>query len=137
MPGGLHGIAGSEAGILLNRHGRPSSLAYVTSTDFGTAFRYGLIDCLPDLESMTLILNRATMQGGLKRSQVEEALGHPIQVTSPDLPRETAKFVRLGQSATAASFRSAVADIAEQIGINRQNDPAARSKADWRPFRRS
>ena len=69
------------------------------------------------------------MQGGLKRSQVEEALGHPIQVTIPDLPRQIANFVSLGQPATVTSFRNAMAEIAGQIGIAKPKDAAVRTSA--------
>lgn len=84
----------------------------------------------------TLVLNRATMQGALKLSQVEDALGHPVQVTIPDLPRQIATFVSLGEPATVASFRNGIAKIGAQIGIARQSEPRTQNHGRWRLFRR-
>jgi pilus assembly protein CpaE len=79
---------------------------------------------------VTLVLNRATMPGALKRSQLEGALRIPVDVAIPDLPREISEAVTLGRAAKASSFRTAIAAIANQIPAlrpaNEASSPAAR-----------
>ena len=87
----------------------------------------------------SLVLNRSNMQGGLKRPQLEEALRHPVDVVIPDLPRQVAQSVTLGQRIEAAAFRKGIAEVANQIGVPRQpGQPGATVRASrrWRFFGR-
>ena len=82
----------------------------------------------------TLVLNRANMQGGLKRAQVEEALRLPVDVAIPDLPRQVTQAVTLGQPAKSAAFTQAVSAIIAHIGmLQPPGAPAAKPPArGWR-----
>ena len=66
----------------------------------------------------TLVLNRAGLQGGLKRAQVEEALKTKIDVVIPDLPRQIGNAVTMGDlgAAQSGSFRTAIQELARQVG---------------------
>ena len=63
----------------------------------------------------TLVLNRSTMPGALKRSQVESALRLKADVCIPDLPRELSDVITLGRPVKAANFCSAIAEIADRV----------------------
>jgi pilus assembly protein CpaE len=83
----------------------------------------------------TLVLNRLGMPGGLKRSQVEEALRVPLDVVIPDLPRQVSAAVTLGEPAAASAFRNGVAAIARHIGVLRQPglpETGAAPRKGWR-----
>ena len=86
----------------------------------------------------TLILNRATMQGGLKRAQVEEALHLPIDVSIPDLPRQITQAITLGQPARSAPFHNAIAAVVAHIGMLQApgSSAAAAAARGWRWLRR-
>lgn len=86
----------------------------------------------------TLVLNRATMQGGLKRAQVEDALRLPIDIAIPDMPRQVTQAVTLGQPASLATLRTAVASIVEHVGILQapRAPKQARQAHLWRWLRR-
>ncbi|MBL6457164.1 hypothetical protein JMJ55_17650 [Belnapia sp. T6] len=66
----------------------------------------------------TMVLNRATMPGGLKPKLVEEGLGAPPDVTIPDLPRHLPRAANLGQPASreSAVLRRALAPLLQEIG---------------------
>lgn len=85
----------------------------------------------------TVVLNRVAMPGGLKRSQVEEVLGQPVQITLPDLPQQISNFVTLGEPANVPAFRNGIAALAGQVGVLRQNVKDASPKRSWRLFKRS
>jgi pilus assembly protein CpaE len=86
--------------------------------------------------STTVVLNRAGMPGGLKRAQVQDALRVPLDLVIPDLPRQVAAAVTLGEPAAmrAGPFRNAIAELARQAGALRltdaaQAEPPARASA--------
>ena len=66
-----------------------------------------------------LLLNRATMPGGLTHKQVEDALRVEIDVTINDLPRPLAQAETAGVPAieSSAAFRSGIATLAEQVAL--------------------
>lgn len=66
----------------------------------------------------TLVLNRAGLQGGLKRAQVEEALKTKLDIVIPDLPRQIGNAVTMGDlgAAQTGSFRTAIQELARQVG---------------------
>jgi pilus assembly protein CpaE len=77
-----------------------------------------------------VVLNRAGMPGGLKRAQVQEALRVPIDIVIPDLPRQVSAAVTLGEPAgmRSATFKSAIVELARQVGPLRLSEaPAAAS----------
>ena len=84
----------------------------------------------------TLVLNRVNMPGGLKRAQLESALGHPIQVALPDLPHQIGNFVTLGEPTKVSSFENGIAAIAGQVGVIRQESAAKPGRQPWRLFGR-
>ncbi|MBW4022431.1 MAG: histidine kinase [Proteobacteria bacterium] len=66
----------------------------------------------------TIVLNRAGLQGGLKRAQVEDALKAKVDVVIPDLPRQIGNAVTMGDlgAAQTGAFRHAIQDLARQVG---------------------
>ncbi|WP_169728314.1 AAA family ATPase [Geminicoccus roseus] len=64
-----------------------------------------------------LVLNRASMPGGLKLPLIIEGLGRRPDVVIPDLPRHLPRAANLGQSAGAGSapLRKALAPITQEI----------------------
>jgi pilus assembly protein CpaE len=66
----------------------------------------------------TLVLNRLGMPGGLKRTQIEEALKTKVDVVIPDLPRQIGHAVTMGDPAVnqSGAFRAAIVDLSAQVG---------------------
>jgi pilus assembly protein CpaE len=89
---------------LLNQHGRESAKQFTI-----------------------IVLNRAGMPGGLKQAQVQEALRAPVDIAIPDLPRQIAAAVTLGEPAAmrSSTFRAAIAELARQVGPLRLSDTPA------------
>jgi len=85
-----------------------------------------------------VVLNRTGMPGGLKRAQVQEALRVPIDIAIPDLPRQVAAAVTLGEPAAmrSSTFRAAIIELATQVGPLRAFDtPATPTTARSGPLR--
>jgi pilus assembly protein CpaE len=74
-----------------------------------------------------VVLNRAGMPGGLKRTQVQEALHVAIDIVIPDLPRQVSAAVTLGEPAAMRSsvFRNGIIELARQVGPLRLLDTPA------------
>jgi pilus assembly protein CpaE len=94
---------------------------------------------LPGGSGTIVVLNRLGMPGGLKRQQVESALRRPPDVVIPDLPRQIAAAVTMGEPASrqAGAFRTAIASLVRQVDQLRQleagqPDSAARPRGRWR-----
>ena len=83
----------------------------------------------------TVVLNRANMHGGLKRTQIEAALRHPVDVVIPDLPRVVTQSVTLGQPAKA--LREPIASILSHIGSLRAPGAPAAAAPPRRFWQRS
>jgi pilus assembly protein CpaE len=87
-----------------------------------------------------VVLNRVGLRGGLRRSQVEDALGLKVDVTIPDLPRLVENAASMGVSSANGRnpFARAMAELARQTAYVRLLDsPLAdtappRSRAWWR-----
>jgi pilus assembly protein CpaE len=75
----------------------------------------------------TLVLNRLGLPGGLKRSQIEEALRTRVDLVIPDLPRQVGNAATMGEPATAkaGAFRKAIAELARLSGPTHLPDAAA------------
>jgi pilus assembly protein CpaE len=74
-----------------------------------------------------IVLNRAGMPGGLRRTQVHEALRVPIDLVIPDLPRQVAAAETMGEPAAmrSSTFRSSIVELARQVGPLRLFDTPA------------
>jgi pilus assembly protein CpaE len=66
-----------------------------------------------------LVLNRASMPGGLPRAEIEEALGTKLDICIPDLPKAVGMAESLGQPAaqTRGGFQSGIAQLAAEIAF--------------------
>jgi len=73
-----------------------------------------------------VVLNRIGIPGGLTRRQVEDALKMKVDIAIPDLPRQIGNAATMGEPAIGSSttFRTAIADIARQVGSTRLLDTA-------------
>jgi pilus assembly protein CpaE len=71
-----------------------------------------------------VVLNRAGLQGGLTRKQVDEALKMKVDVAIPDLPKQVGNAATLGEPVMVSSpaFRNGVIDIARQVASVRLLD---------------
>jgi pilus assembly protein CpaE len=74
-----------------------------------------------------VVLNRAGVQGGLSRKQIEEALKMKVDVAIPDLPKAVGNAATLGEPVMASSrgFRDSIVDIARQVASVRLLDAAS------------
>lgn len=65
-----------------------------------------------------LVLNRATMPGGLSQTDMETSLGQRFDAVIPDLPRIVPKTTQAGTAAAAlrGPFRTAISDLAAALG---------------------
>ena len=72
-----------------------------------------------------LVLNRAGMQGGLSRKQMEQALGLSVDVVIPDLPRQLGAAESLGEPAAKARgpFRAAINDLVREVAFASSTPP--------------
>ncbi|HVC61991.1 MAG TPA: pilus assembly protein [Acetobacteraceae bacterium] len=96
---------------------------------------------LPGASNTIVALNRLGMPGGLKRQQVEDALRRPPDVVIPDLPRQVAAAVTMGEPASrqGGAFRAGIAALLRQLDHGREAEAgpsgiAARPKPHWRLF---
>lgn len=65
----------------------------------------------------TIVLNRASMPGGLKQKMIEEGLGVAPDVVIPDLPRHLPRAANLGRPASrdSAVLRRALAPLVQEV----------------------
>ncbi len=96
---------------------------------------------LPGASTAIVVLNRLGMPGGLKRQQVEEALRRPPDVVIPDLPRQVAAAVTMGEPASrhGRAFRAGIETLLRQLDQLRQLETSppgadARPRRRWRLF---
>lgn len=75
----------------------------------------------------TIVLNRATMPGGLKPKLIEEGLGAPPDVIIPDLPRQLPRAANLGRPAAydCTVLRRAMAPLLQEVSGVRATKPAS------------
>lgn len=93
-----------------------------------------------------VVLNRVGITGGLTRRQIEDALKLKVDIAIPDLPRQVGNAATLGEPAMASSsgFRSAVVELARQVGFIGLMDmdaavlgaAAGGKRKRWKLFRR-
>ena len=68
-----------------------------------------------------VVLNRLGIPGGLKRAEIEGALGFKVDVAVPDLPRKLGPAATMGELAVAdgrSPFRYAIVELARQLGVS-------------------
>ncbi len=79
-----------------------------------------------------IVLDRLGMPGGLSRQQVEAAMGAPVDVVVPYVPRQILLAGNLGQSAIQkrGGFRSSILALTQEVGSmhSLQESGAARMK---------
>lgn len=87
-----------------------------------------------------LVLNRVGISGGLSRRQIEDALKMKVDVAIPDLPRQIGQAATMGEPAvmTVPAFRTAIVELAKQIGfismpdsVATANDAARGPRRQW------
>ena len=68
-----------------------------------------------------MVLNRLGIPGGLKRAEIEGALGFKVDVAVPDLPRKLGPAATMGELAVTdgrSPLRNAIVELAAQLGIS-------------------
>jgi pilus assembly protein CpaE len=86
-----------------------------------------------------VVLNRVGLPGGLNRRQIEDALKIKVDVVIPDLPRQVGSAATMGEPAvtTSAGFRTAIVELAKQIGFISMPDATGATPGDAASGRRS
>jgi len=79
-----------------------------------------------------VVLNRVGISGGLNRRQIEDALKMKVDVTIQDLPRQLGQAATMGEPAVMSSpaFRTAIVELAKQIGFISMPDAMAATPGD-------
>lgn len=95
---------------------------------------------MPGASASIVVLNRLGMPGGLKLQQVEEAMRRPPDVVIPDLPRQIATAVTMGEPASrhGRAFRAGIEVLLRQLDQLRQLEAGPLVGSDgrrrWRLF---
>jgi pilus assembly protein CpaE len=73
-----------------------------------------------------VVLNRLGLPGGLKRAEIEGALGFKVDVVVPDLPRRLGPAATMGELAVVngcSPFRTGILDLARHLGVSSASSP--------------
>jgi pilus assembly protein CpaE len=96
---------------------------------------------LPGSSNTIVVLNRLGMPGGLKRQKIQDALRRPPDVIIPDLPRQVAAAVTMGEPAAqkAGAFKTGIEALLRQLDQLREADAGVlgtvpKSRPRWRLF---
>jgi len=79
-----------------------------------------------------IVLNRVGIPGGLSRRQIEDALKIKVDAAIQDLPRQVGQAATMGEPAVMSSpgFRTAITELAKQIGFISMPDAVAAGQGD-------